>query len=275
MKNKRLQAFTFVEIVLTLAIVALTGGAIFTVLYIAFTLSGKNTATNMAHQEAQITIRRFVQQIYSAASVPKLVDVNLNDVSGNGPAAGISFKVNEGGPYQVFTASSGAISQMTITAGSGGVTPAAGMHLMLPTLNFEGIIQSVGGSSSAQSIGFATVSGESNLSLPADVTSCSPNYPAYYIKRSAFVVAASAGGGYELRYYPTILDSTVSSATPAYTVLTTGITTPTPFSIPTDTKFIQIDLGAQNNGTSNRNYFGSNLKISTQIPVKYQLTKYQ
>jgi type II secretory pathway pseudopilin PulG len=94
-------AFTLVEVMVGCAIMAIVGGMAFLVLNTGTLLFAKNTAVNVAHQEARMAMIQMEREFHSAVSPVQLVDEDGNAVSGNGPAAGISFQVFAAGPFQV------------------------------------------------------------------------------------------------------------------------------------------------------------------------------
>ncbi len=50
------RASTLIELMVSMAVVAITGTIIYYILYAGFTLFAKNTAINMAHQEARVAV---------------------------------------------------------------------------------------------------------------------------------------------------------------------------------------------------------------------------
>jgi hypothetical protein len=95
-------------------------------------------------------------------------------------------------------------------------------------------------------------------------TSGVPNYVAYVTQRSALMVVGS-----ELRYY-------AKKGASTYAVVTSNITTPTPFTVPAgNNRFIQATLATQDPRILNRNFKSMNMKLSLTIPYRFRLTSYQ
>ena len=95
------EPFALIELMITTAIVGITGSIVYYLLYTGMTLFAKNTAINVAHQEARVAVMQMEQDIHGAVSIPQLTDGSRNAISGSGPAAGISFQLFASGPFQV------------------------------------------------------------------------------------------------------------------------------------------------------------------------------
>lgn len=72
--------FSAAEMMIAVAVAGLLGAVFFTVLKSGLTLSAKNTAVNVAHQEAREGIQRLTRDIHAAISVPQLRN-NTHDAS--------------------------------------------------------------------------------------------------------------------------------------------------------------------------------------------------
>jgi hypothetical protein len=109
-------------------------------------LYAKNTAVNVAHEEAREGINRLTRDIHAAVSVPQLRDSGFNVVSstpvGGVPptAAGVSFQNVSSGPNYVWKDPN---SDTLIMIKDGNLKPAAGMHLLVPFWNIEDDISHV------------------------------------------------------------------------------------------------------------------------------------
>src|ERR1700683_3060856 len=99
------RGFSLIELMITLGVVGITSGIMWYVLYTGMILFAKNSAINMAHQEARLAMMNMEQNIHAAVSLPYLASTNaftpLTGSAANGPAAGISFQLWDGGPFQV------------------------------------------------------------------------------------------------------------------------------------------------------------------------------
>ena len=89
LSNER--GFTLVELLFTMAVITVVGLVLYSLLNLITVLGAKNAALNTAHQQARTAMVRMQQDLHSAVSTPYLVDGNGNQVTGTGPAAGISF----------------------------------------------------------------------------------------------------------------------------------------------------------------------------------------
>jgi len=97
LSNER--GFTLVELLFTMAIISVVGLVLYSLLNLITVLGAKNAALNTAHQQARTAMVRMQQDLHSAVSTPYLVDGNGNQVTGTGPAAGISFQKWFSGPH--------------------------------------------------------------------------------------------------------------------------------------------------------------------------------
>jgi hypothetical protein len=64
--------FTLGEMIVAVGIMTVVGLAVFAVTNIGIILYSKNTAINLAHDQARIAVSRLIKDIHSAASVPQL-----------------------------------------------------------------------------------------------------------------------------------------------------------------------------------------------------------
>ena len=111
-------AFTLVEVMVGSAIMAVVGGMAYIILNTGTLLFAKNTSVNVAHQEARMAMIQMERELHSAISPAQLTDEDGNAVSGNGPAAGISFQVFAAGPFQVVAAAEAGQQQVTMALGN-------------------------------------------------------------------------------------------------------------------------------------------------------------
>jgi type II secretory pathway pseudopilin PulG len=101
-------AYTLVEIMVTLAIVGVTGAGVFEILRAGTILFDKNTAINLSHSQSRFGLLELQQDMNSAVSTPELTDSTGTIISGTatGPAAGVSFQGYAGGPFCLYVPSS-------------------------------------------------------------------------------------------------------------------------------------------------------------------------
>jgi len=258
--NKR--AFTLIEMMISLGAIGITGGIIFLVLNSGFILFAKNTAINVAHEQARVAILQMQRNIHSSVSVPQLVDVNLNPVTGSGPAAGISFQLFALGPYRIAADAAANQSMVSIIVPAGAGIPTALQHFIVPTHQIEQDITAVSGA------GTVNVTLTGTLGLPISTSNGSYDIISFVTNRVSYVVING-----QLRYYPP-----GTAGTSNYSVLASDITNATPFGIPVNLNnhFVGIvQLSTQDPEYAARGYLSTNMFINSQIPYKAQMTTYQ
>jgi Tfp pilus assembly protein PilX len=257
-----------IEIMISTTIMLLTGGIVFVILNTGMILFAKNTAINMAHQQARVAVLQMEQDLHSTVSIPQLVDASKNAVSGNGPAAGISCQLYAKGPLKVSsTANAG---QATIVINTGGYSPTVGQRLVIATHQIELKITGVSGSGTTR-----TLTLESNL--PVDVktqlydsatnSNVNVNVVCFITDRIYYVV----NGGGELRYYS-------PTQPPEGRLMANDITSASPFSIPVTpagaqyNRFVAaINLSTADHTSSNRGFKAANMFLNAMVPYRARL----
>jgi type II secretory pathway pseudopilin PulG len=284
MKTRRSSSgSTLIEMMVTVAIVATAGASFFWVLYGIMVLGAKNNAVDFSHQNARILINHAVQQIHSSISIPALVDANLVSVSGNGPAAGVTYQSLVAGPGSVSTTAAPGQKKIQITMAvpptsidpTGAYTqtpPAVGMRFLLPSFELEDNITAVTGSWPNFTV---TLTNNIPSGMAITTNGTSPNYQVYYSYRSALIV----NNGF-LLYYPDTSKATGTVATDITsgyaTKIVSNITTATPFSVPGGNNAeIQVTLATNEPTASARGFFGVNFQTTLTIPYRFRLATYQ
>jgi hypothetical protein len=182
--------FSVGEMGVAVGVLGLLGLCFFQVLQSGLVLSAKNTAVNVAHEEARQGVLRLTRDIHASISVPQLRDngftvVSSDPVSGVPPmAAGVSFQNVAAGPSFVWKDPGNASLIMIKDAGT---KPVEGMRLIIPFFNLEEDITKVTASGSAN---------HSNVFIKADQSTpniAAPDYGApycitYYTDRTMYVV---------------------------------------------------------------------------------------
>jgi prepilin-type N-terminal cleavage/methylation domain-containing protein len=269
----RERAFTLIELLISTAIVAFSGAILYYILFTGLTLFAKNTAINMAHQEARVAVLQMEQDLHAAISIPQLTDGNRNPVTGNGPAAGISFQLYASGPFQItpnilttgYASNQNQISVRFPTT----VIPAVGQRLIIPTHQIELDITAVGTGNTDRILTLA-----SNLPQPVVTLEGTPaaqvNIPCFLTDRVAYVV-----NGTQLWYYGRQRNN-------SYKVIANDLTSPTPFSIPQTplgapyNRFVAaINLVTADTASSNRKFRAANMFINSMEPYRSRLCIYQ
>ncbi len=271
---------TIVEVLLTVGIVAVTGAILLTAMHAIGVSSAKNSAINLAHQQARKSINRVIEEIRESASVPRLIDANFNTLPGNGPAEGVSYQVVVAGPYRVFNNANANAPTIRVfrEADKGSekgkertdqwnriVRESNGLRLIVPAFQIEKDVREVlgyGGGGSASTV--HNVRLDSNLGVSITCSQGVPVYPAYFTRRAALVVS-----GGELRYYETFPSTT-------YSVVARNLVDTKPFSVPGgNNRFIKFDALVRDTRISQRGYKAVDLRLSFNVPFRYQLTSRQ
>lgn len=258
------RAFTLIEMCVSLAVLALSGGMLFSGLHTLALLGAKNSAINLTHQQSRAVIHQAVFQIHESVSVPALATSALAAVAGNGPAAGVTYQAMTGGPYRVWSSVANGSTHIQIDTHVGDPAPQVGQRLIVPAFEIEQDIAAVASAGGSPPL--------YNLTLAAPVTgtsiTCSggtPNYVAYVTQRSALAVV-----GGELRYFPKISSPTT------YSTIARGLTTATPFSVPGgDNRFIQANFAAQDPKIAGLNLKSVANQMQITVPYRYRLTTQQ
>ncbi len=253
------RAFTLVELVVTTSIVGVVGLIIFSLLNIGMVLGAKNSAVNIAHQQARTAMMRMLQDLHSTVSQPYLVDTSYNAVTSTS-AAGISFQSWYDGPFRIISDATTSQKVVHLYYASGGTVPnLAGKRLIISTHQIEDDI--VSNTTSDPSDVAVTLA--NNLSADISNTS-SANVAGFITERSAYCVVNGA-----LKYTRPGVNITLGS----------GITNQTPFSIPAGPSgssltgvVSAVNLSTADAGTSNRNFKSANILLNQQIPSKAKLT---
>jgi type II secretory pathway pseudopilin PulG len=260
--HQRLTAFTLVEIMVTTSIIGVVGLIIFSLLNTGLILGAKNTAVNTAHQQARIAMMRMLQDLHSTVSQPYLIDTSYNQVATTS-AAGISFQTWWGGPYQIVADSTTSQNTVHIYYAASGIVPdLTGKRLIIETHEIEDDIVS----NTTSDPNDVTITLANNLPTAISNTA-SYNIAGFITERASYCVI-----GGELKY--TRSGVTVS--------LGSGITNPSPFSIPTGaggssvTGVVSaVNLSTSDYATSNRGFKSANILLNQQIPSKAKLTTLQ
>lgn len=262
------RGFTLLELVIAMPIAMAVILMINMVFLNGMKLYVKNTAVNVAHQEARIATARLVRDIHSAVSVPQLIDAQRNKVevqplNTNGKpkgVAGISLQLVAGGPYNLKNDPG---NKNMIQFYMPGFKPLVAQRLILPHYNVEDDIIKVT-SNGANHYNIWTAKGQEER-----IKEKKGSYIISYVtRRCAYVVVNG-----ELRFYPEAVGN--------YVVVARYITSPTPFSIPLtasgtpDSRYIGVKLTTSDPRYANRQLRAANTMIDTAIPFRAQLTKYQ
>ena len=182
--------FSVGEMGVAVGVLGLLGLVFFQVLQSGLILSAKNTAVNVAHEEARQGVLRLTRDIHASISVPQLRDngftvISSDPVSGVPPmAAGVSFQNVSSGPNFVWKDPGNA---SLIMIKDNPIKPVEGQRIIIPFFGLEEDITKVTAAGSAN---------HSNIFIKADQST--PNITApeygkpycitYYTDRTMYVV---------------------------------------------------------------------------------------
>jgi len=255
---------TLVELMITSLLIGVLGLVIFSLLNTGMVLGGKNTAVNVAHQQARTAMLQMTENLHAAVSPLQLVDVNgtplpLNGdgTINNGPAAGISFQLLISGPLRVVADAN--VGDNVVTLNANGVTaPKAGDRLIIRSHSIEQDIIAVGGTSSAQQL---TLAAPLTVSISATSTT---HITGIITHRCSYIVSSNS-----LQW----------NGPAGIKTLSTDITNPTPFSTPVSSggasnlRFVAaIDLSTSDANYTNRGFKAANILLNGTVPTRAQLT---
>lgn len=261
---------TLIELLVASTMGMIMGGIALRLLIAGLVLFAKNTAVNMAHQRARVAVVQMERNLHASVSLPQLCDANRNAVTGNGPAAGISFQLFAGGPF-VVTAGANP-GQYTVQLGLGTFVPKAGQRLVIPTHHVEiDLAQSSPGSGNRNVTLVSPLPREIQIQLDNGGTLQSVNVIGFITERMTYVASGS-----ELRQYRG------GGVTAPYSVLANDITSAQPFSTPQTPagaayyRFVAaINLSTSEQSTSNRGFKSANMYLNSLVPCRARLCAYQ
>jgi hypothetical protein len=249
--------------------ISVGGLIVYALLNTGTVLGAKNTAVNTTHQQARMAMLQMVQDLHSAVSLPQLCDSNGQIVSGQGPAAGISFQLWSSGPYAVAADQTTADNQVTIApSGSKKFTtaPLVGQRLIIPGHQIEDDIVAV---TMASNMKTCTLQLANNLKVAINNTA-SYTVPCYITDRCSYIINNGQ------------LQWNGPTTKKAFSVMGRNVTSTAPFTTPTTpagalySRFVAaINLSTADSAYSNRGFKSSNILLNGQVPMRARLTTYQ
>lgn len=265
--NKCRRAFTLVEVMVTSAIAVVVSYTGYTILHVGLLLFAKNSAINVAHQQARWALMRIENDFHSSASQVQLTaaDGTLLPAS-SGPEAGISFQVLRGGPFLV--TADAAKGTTAITANFGGRAPVVKQRLLVPLHQIEADIVSVSGSGPSYTVTLAQPLRRAlKTSLPSPSGTVAANVQCFLSERVFYTV----NGGELCRREAT--DSTA-------TMLASGIISSAPFRLAAgssgtfDRKMMTaVDLSTADPKTDKLGFRSSNILLNATVPVRQRIAE--
>jgi prepilin-type N-terminal cleavage/methylation domain-containing protein len=204
--------FTLTETLVAMSIFVLVSAALILLLRSGLVLYTKNSAVNIAHQQARQALDRLEKDIHESMSLPVLIDADRNVVEGVGPAQGVSF-IKQAGPICIVAADVSANQNKVQLSGLGAYVPQVGQRLLIPAYQIEGDITAVNGNS-------VTLATNLGVALKTSVNGNNANIVAYIGDLVSYVIVGS-----ELRYYQNVDSDN-------YSVVSRFMTNPKPFGAP-------------------------------------------
>ncbi len=128
----RTRGFTLSEVMISLGVFGVVSTVLFSVLQAGSVLLAKGTGINVSHGQARMSSERLLNLIQSSVASPILVDSSLAPVSGNGPAAGITFqRLASGSTYANVNAVAATATTLVLRRTAGMPTPEIGDVLVM------------------------------------------------------------------------------------------------------------------------------------------------
>jgi hypothetical protein len=259
------KAYTLIEAAISSSVFSVVGLTLCSLVNTTTILGAKNTALNTAHQQARTAMVQMLQDLHSSISLPTLVDVNGNPVSGAGPAAGIAFQQWSSGPHKIkFDASTGQNQLSIALTPGGGPAPVVGQRLVVPTHQIEDDITAISGNSSNLTVTLAH-------NLPVAVTGTGTyTIVCFVADRCSYTVSNGnlQWNGPTTKKSVAILGGDITSSAPFSTPLTAAGALYYRFTS-------AIDLSTADPGYSNRGFKSANIFLNAQVPMKARLVTYQ
>ncbi len=191
-------AFTLVETTIGMGVALLLGGIIYTLLSVGMTLYTQGLSLGQTHSSGMATTERLFLDIAAADEVPLLADDTGAAVSGNGPAAGISFyNVGSSQPYGIPNAVWATSYSMTITKTSNQPAPQTGDKITMTDLGFQGVIAAVTSFAGTHTLWFSSTIGSGFVPTQTLGIVIPAGSKCFLLQPSSFI---SVNG--VLRYYP-------------------------------------------------------------------------
>jgi type II secretory pathway pseudopilin PulG len=276
--------FKLVELMITVALISVVGLVLYSILYTTTVLGAKNTAINVAHQQARVAMIDMLQDLHCAVSLPALSDSAGTPYASPAPTAapGISFQTWSSGPHRIRNnVAQGDTQIRVVLTPSAGPTPAAGQRIIIPAYQIEADIASVSGPAGNFRIDLSNLSGPA---LTPPVT--------YPISTGAMPVAINGTGFGAVGDVVCFITDRCSYAVAGNNLnwkwksntkaVANYVTNSTPFSTPTTPagalyyRFVAaIDLSTSDTQYNNRGYKSANILLNGQVPFKTRLTTYQ
>ncbi len=268
MKTRRHAAFTFVELIVAMAIGTAVGLIAYGIASEGVISFARNVSINRSYTNARQSIARIANVMQSAGHIPQLVDATGADTNVS-PAAGIRFWQYSSTPLFYITTPAITDTSLTLSLIKPGTTtttipaPSIGDMISIALIGFQ-----------ARATGVSVTGTTAVVSFSGTITSNVPTTLSSTTLASAITGATTAGAkmtclvwtsvayidiNNQLRYFPRFISGTTSVSTASnykvITYLTAALgtaTTPLPFSLGPPPS-INIDLYVEAPDYNNRN----------------------
>ncbi|HEY3899124.1 MAG TPA: prepilin-type N-terminal cleavage/methylation domain-containing protein [Chthoniobacter sp.] len=239
--HRQRNAFTFVEMMVSLAIFGVVSLGLFAFTATSLRLVGRNLATNHTHACMRISDQELLYNLHASASAFTLITYNGSAYADATPSSttdvdaftqdnistrtnGVRFRLQAGGPYQLTANTTTASTSLTFNFGVGTAVPyvpEVGDKLVLPLLSSEFDITAVTKTPTVGST-TGTVTISTALGFTVNTTTTGNVTTGYFYREVAYTVYKN-----QLRYHANYTGSNQGS----YTVVRDNVTSPNPFAL--------------------------------------------
>lgn len=271
------RGFALVEFMVSSLAMIMVGGLVYYLMNAGMVLFAKNTAVNLAHQQARVAVLTIEHDLHSAISIPQLTDATGSAIAGNGPAAGISFQVfaRKSAPFEL-AAKADANQKKVLLKKNGADAPVAGQRLNLTLHQVEmdiAEVKTVGANWEVTLV--ANLDRTIEITFPEFVAT--PNDPTPSVTGFISEKYSYRVIGGQLRYFKPGPNRPAGGD-----VMANDITSATPFSIPTTplgaayNRFVAaINLSTADHTVGNRRFKSANMFLNSMVPYRAKLCYYQ
>jgi type II secretory pathway pseudopilin PulG len=275
---------TLVEIMVTSGLIGVLGLIIFSLLNIGTILGAKNSAVNVAHQQARTAMLQLTQDL--RASISPLMLFNAFDVNGkpiplvnedgsphNGPAAGISFQLWSGGPYRIVEDAHIGDNVVRIKGAKPNLS-ANIKRLVIPTHDIEEDITAV----STGGCGTWNLTLANPLTVDVKATDFDDDYCNDIDNKNSIHITSFVADRCSYLVKDGGLQWRGPTTKKAFAMLGNGITNKTPFTTPVTLAgasnirvVAAIDLSTEDSNYSQRGFKSANILLNGLVPMKAKL----
>ena len=280
-KAFRTRGLNLSEVLISLGVFGVVSTVLFSVLQAGSVLLAKGTGINVTHGQARMGSERLLNLIQSSVASPILVDSSLTPVSGNGPAAGITFlRLASGSTYSNKDDATATATTLVLKRSGGMPAPQTGDVLVMLgtdnatflTTNIIGFQASITGVSAVSTNEFTINFGSTIGSFCNPVATTGTVLP----KDAKFFMLdkmACVASGTELRLLNNASDSSTYEVL-ATLVAKTGETQLLPFKYDTtatpDRRWVDVDLRVESTTYNKRKLGTTNTFFDLKESIAYR-----